>query len=100
MFRRFRLVAACLALLSLGALPLHVWAHLTGHEPEEKAGEPCQVCQTVLHHVAVAALSVVPAPLPPASYSIQLQSPPQVFQGGIFCSAQSRGPPALPPSEA
>jgi hypothetical protein len=95
MFRRFRLAAACLALLSLGALPLHVWAHLTGHEPEEKGGEPCQVCQTVMHHVAVAALGPAPAPLPPATYSVQLQAPLQDFQGGVFCSARSRGPPAF-----
>ena len=93
MIRRFRLFATCLALLSLGALPLHVWAHLTGHEPEEKGGEPCQVCQTVMHHVAVAALGPAPAPLPPATYSTLLQTPPQTAVGGIFCSAQSRGPP-------
>jgi hypothetical protein len=93
MFRRLRFLSAVLALASLAALPLHVWAHLSGHEPEEKGGEPCQVCQTVLHHVAVAALAPTAAPLPPATYSIRLRTPPRDFQGGDFCQAQSRGPP-------
>jgi hypothetical protein len=95
MFRRLRFLAACLALLSLGALPLHVWAHLSGHEPEEKGGEPCQVCQTVMHHVAVAALGPAPVPLPPATYAVQHSTPPLDFQGGVFCKAHSRGPPAF-----
>ncbi|HXB98580.1 MAG TPA: hypothetical protein VNZ54_11050 [bacterium] len=98
MARRFRLFAACLALLSLGALPLHVWAHLTGHEPAEKGGEPCQVCQAALHHVAVAALGAAPAQLPPAAYSALFHAPTLDFQGGVFCKAQSRGPPHLFPS--
>jgi hypothetical protein len=93
MFRRLRFLSAALALASLAALPLHVWAHLSGHEPEEKGGEPCQVCQTVLHHVATPALAPAPAPLPPTAYSVQIQTPPQNFQGGDFCKAQSRGPP-------
>ena len=95
MFRRLRFFSAILALASLAGLPLHVWAHLSGHEAEEKGGEPCQVCQTVLHHVAVAALAPASAPLPPAAYSIELQTPPREFQGGDFCKAQSRGPPRL-----
>jgi hypothetical protein len=93
MFRRLRFLSAILALASLAALPLHVWAHLSGHEPEEKGGEPCQVCQTVLHHVATAALAAAPAALPPSTYFIRLQTPSLDFQGGDFCQAQSRGPP-------
>jgi hypothetical protein len=96
MVRRFRFLAACLALCSLAALPLHVWAHLTGHEPEEKGGEPCQVCQTVMHHVAVAALGPVVLPLPPATYSTRLQLPPQPVFVSLICSALSRGPPPAP----
>ena len=98
MLRRLRLLSAILALASLAALPLHVWAHLSGHEPEEKAGEPCPVCQTVLHHVAVAALAprVSDAPFRWLNYAVQLQTPPQAFQGGEFCKAQSRGPPQNP----
>ena len=96
MFRRARLLAACLALLSLGALPLHAWAHLRGHGPEERGGEPCQVCRQAPHLQPLAALAAVQAPQPPCRlFWAILAAPSQPREQASF-QRHSRGPPKHP----
>lgn len=95
MFRRFKSLAAKLALFALISVQLHVLQHVFGADHDDG---PCPICQTVLAQRTLEAVAPVLPPEAPLVFRVPLPDAFVPFVSTVAFIFEPRGPPLARPA--